>query len=125
MKKSRRPKKRRVENLKESFRKSPEWSEFRTRIAELFNHQDYLTGRRLTKGYNVHHLKTGQDVEGYCDISDETKFMPLNRYSHKLLHYVFTYYRKDKSILDRLREVLDRMCELEQEEKEATQIQQN
>ena len=78
-------------------------------MAEVFNHRDYITRRKLSKGYHVHHLNAGQDLEGYCDISNESDFMPLNPYSHKLLHYLFTYYKKDPSVLDRLREVLDKM----------------
>ena len=101
-----------MENPKEKFRKSPEWREFRSKMAKLFGNKDYLTGRKLGKGFNVHHLATEQDIEGYCDISNESNFIPLNRYSHKLLHYIFTYYKKDKSILGRLQEVLDKMCDL-------------
>lgn len=81
-------------------------------MAVVFNHRDYITGRRLIKGYNVHHLKTDQDAENYCDISHEDEFIPLNSYCHKMLHYLFIYYKKDKSIMGRLTEILDRMCEL-------------
>ena len=102
-------KKRHIENLKEKFRKSREWKEFRSKMAVLANHRDYITGKRLVKGYNVHHLRTEQEAENYCDISNESEFMPLNPQSHKLLHYLFTYYQKDKGIVDRLVEVLDKM----------------
>lgn len=105
-------KKRRIENQKEKFRKSREWKEFRSRMAALFNHKDYITGRRLVKGFNVHHLKTEQDSENYCDISNEDNFIPLNSYCHKLLHYLFPYYMKDKKVIDRLVEILDKMIVL-------------
>lgn len=105
-------KKRRLENEKEKFRKSKEWKEFRARMAVLFNHRDYITGKRLIKGFNVHHLKTEQDAENYQDISDESNFIPLNSYCHKMLHYLFLHYRKDKTVIDRLVEVLDKMMEL-------------
>lgn len=81
-------------------------------MAKLFNHRDYITGRRLVKGFNVHHLKTEQDSETYCDISHDEEFIPLNSYCHKMLHYLFTHYRKDNTVIDRLVEILDRMCEL-------------
>ena len=81
-------------------------------MAKLFNHRDYITGRRLIKGFNVHHLKTEQDSETYCDISHDEEFIPLNSYCHKMLHYLFTHYRKDNTVIDRLVEILDRMCEL-------------
>ena len=47
-----------MENIKEKFRKSREWKDFRSQMAKLFNHRDYITGRRLVKGFNVHHLRT-------------------------------------------------------------------
>ena len=51
-------KKRHMENIKEKFRKSREWKDFRSQMAKMFNHRDYITGRRLVKGFNVHHLRT-------------------------------------------------------------------
>lgn len=113
------PKKRKkkyVENLKEQFRKSPEWKEFRSHMAIVFNHRDYITGRKLIKGYNVHHLKVNQEPEAYCDLSNESNFIPLNSYCHKLLHYLFSYYKKDKTVLIRLQEILDKMCSLSESE---------
>ena len=97
---------------KAEFRKSEEWRAFRKVVAEAFNNKDFITGKKLTKGFNVHHLRTEQELEGYCDLSKVDEFMPLNRYTHKLLHYLFTYYKKDPSILERLKEVLDKMARL-------------
>ena len=56
--KKKKMKKRQMENIKEKFRKSKEWKEFRSKMAEIFNHRDYITGKRLVKGFNVHHLRT-------------------------------------------------------------------
>ena len=81
-------------------------------MAKLFNHRDYITGRRLVKGFNVHHLKTDQDSETYCDISNDQEFIPLNSYCHKMLHYLFIYYQKDPTVMNRLKEILDKMCQL-------------
>ena len=81
-------------------------------MAILFNHRDYITGKRLIKGFNVHHMRTNQDEENYCDISNTDEFIPLNSYSHKLIHYLFNVYQKDPSVMDRLREILDRMLYL-------------
>lgn len=110
--KPKKEKKRHLENQKEKFRKSKEWKDFRSKMAIQFNHRDYITGKRLIKGFNLHHLKTEQTSESYCDISHENEFIPLNSYCHKLLHYLFTYYQKDKDIIKRLVEVLDTMCDL-------------
>ena len=56
--KKKKMKRRQMENIKEKFRKSREWKDFRSQMAKLFNHRDYITGKRLVKGFNVHHLKT-------------------------------------------------------------------
>ena len=81
-------------------------------MAELYDHTDQLTKRKLSKGYHIHHLKANQEAETYCDISNDSNFMPLNPYSHKLVHYLFTYYKKDKTILGRLGEILEKMLQL-------------
>ena len=111
-KKRKKDKKRHMENLKEKFRKSREWKDFRAKMAILFNHRDYITGRKLVKGFNVHHLRTEQDAENYQDISHEEEFIPLNSYCHKMLHYLFIFYQKDPTVMDRLKEILDKMCDL-------------
>ena len=81
-------------------------------MAILFNHHDYITGKRLVKGFNVHHLKMEQDMEDYCNISNESEFIPLNSYCHKMLHYIFAFYQKDRTVIDRMVEILDKMVEL-------------
>ena len=106
---TRRKTRKRRTDPKSEFRKSDEWREFRVKVAESFDNKDFITGKKLTKGFNVHHLHMDQDIEGYCDLSNVEEFMPLNRYTHKLLHYIFTYYKKDPSVLERLKEVLDKM----------------
>ena len=100
------------DKAKKEFRKSKEWLDFRKVISEAFNNKDFITGKKLSKGFNVHHLHMDQDIEGYCDLSKVDEFMPLNRYTHKLLHYLFTYYKKDPSVLERLKEVLNKMARL-------------
>ena len=110
--KKKKDKKRHMENLKEKFRKSREWKDFRAKMAILFNHRDYITGRKLVKGFNVHHLRTEQDAENYQDLSHEEEFIPLNSYCHKMLHYLFIFYQKDQTVMDRLKEILDKMCDL-------------
>ena len=108
----RKVKRREMINKKEKFRKSKEWKEFRAKMAIKANHMDFITGRKLVKGFNVHHMKTDQDPETYQDISNEDNFMALNSYCHKMLHYLFIFYKNDKGILERLKEVLDKMLEL-------------
>ena len=53
-----------------------------------------------------------QDEETYEDLSAPGNFVALNRYTHKMLHYFFTYYKKDRAVLDRLKKMMDEMIEL-------------
>lgn len=41
------------------------------------------------------------------------RFVPLNKMTHDTIHFLYRYYRKDKHILERIREVLERMLEYE------------
>ena len=98
-----------AKDIKAKFRKTKEWSEFRKRIFDKQEGKDVITGKKLYKGYNVHH----------CDMSEanydkliEENFIAVNKNTHETLHFLFRYYKKDPTVLDRFKEVLDRMSEL-------------
>ena len=74
--------------LKAKFRRSPEWKNFRKRMAELYDNRDAITGKPLRKGWNLHHLD--MSIENYQDL-DEDKFIPVNKTTHELLHTAFRY----------------------------------
>lgn len=82
--------------LKSKFRRSPEWKNFRKHMADLYYNKDAITGKPLRKGWNLHHLD--MSVENYQDL-DESKFIPLNKATHEMLHQVFRYsYAIDKLV---------------------------
>lgn len=108
---TKRPK--RTPNKKDQFRKSKEWKDFRQHMSKVFENTDYVTGKKLTKKFNLHHLKTNLTEDAYCDISNENDFIPLNPYTHKFLHYVFPTYKKDPKIIDRFVELLNKMVKFE------------
>ena len=51
---------------------------------------------------NLHHL----DEKHYDDLSPE-KFVFLGKTMHKVVHFLYIYYKKDHTILERLKEVHD------------------
>lgn len=102
-----------TQKSKTKFRKSAKWLKFRAFKKKDQGGKDAITGGPLRAGFQVHHMN--QDEENYEDLSNPENFLALNRYTHKLLHYFLTYYKKDKNILERLRSVLDRMIELAKE----------
>lgn len=98
-----------AKDIKAKFRATKAWKEFRKRIFDKQDGKDIITGKKLYKGYNVHH----------CDMSEanydkliEENFVAVNKQTHEALHFLFRYYQKDSTILDRLKTVLDRMNEL-------------
>ena len=94
---------------KSKFRQTKEWKEFRIKIAEKQDKKDIITGKPLRKCYNCHHLD--MSAENYDQLIEEN-FVALNKQTHEALHFLFRYYQKDPTILDRLKTVLDRMNEL-------------
>ena len=97
-------------NVKDKVRRSKEWRELRKKIQSQYNGKDPITNSNLYKGFNVHHLD--MSIENYDNLSMD-RFVPLNKMTHDTIHFLYRYYRKDKHILERIREVLERMLEYE------------
>lgn len=95
--------------IKKKVRQSKEWRQLRIDIQSEYNNTDPITLRPLRKGFNVHHLD--ESVDNYDKLEDHSKFIPLNKATHELIHTLFKYYRKDPQIMDRIKEVLDLMIE--------------
>ena len=98
-----------AKDVKTKFRQSKEWKEFRKRIFNKQDGKDIITGKKLYRGYNVHHLD--MSAENY-DKLIEKNFVAVNKQTHEALHFLFRYYQKDPAILDRLKTILDKMIEL-------------
>lgn len=96
---------------KNQFRHTKVWTDFRKSKRES-DCKDALTHKKLTSQFNLHHLDLNPD--NYKDLSDPDKFLCLNHNSHDCIHFLYTYYRKDPSILDRLKEILDKMVKINQ-----------
>lgn len=98
-----------AKDIKAKFRQTREWREFRKIIFDKQDGKDIITGKKLYSGYNVHHLD--MSAENYDKLIEEN-FIAINKQTHEALHFLFRYYQKDHTILDRLKTVLDRMNEL-------------
>lgn len=95
-----------AKDVKAKFRQSKAWKEFRKRMFEKQGGKDTITGKKLCRGYNVHHLD--MSAENYDQLIEEN-FIAVNKQTHETLHFLFRYYQKDPAILDRLKTVLDIM----------------
>lgn len=94
---------------KAKFRQTKIWKDFRKKIYDKQNGLDIITGKKLYKGWNLHH---GDMAAEHYDKLIEENFFALNKQTHDCCHFLFRYYQKDKTILDRLKQVLDKMDEL-------------
>ena len=98
-----------AKDIKAKFRASKEWREFRKRMFDKQNGKDIITGKKLYRCYNVHHLDMSAD--NYDKLIEEN-FIAVNKATHEALHFLFRYYKNDKDILNRIKQVLEKMTEL-------------
>lgn len=95
------------QNLKSKFRSSSAWKKWRKVIYDKDEGKDFITRKKLYKGYNCHHLDLRE--KNYRNITDPERFISLNKMTHDMIHWAYMYWVKDKSFLDRLRTILEKM----------------
>ena len=80
----------------------------------ILDFMQYYIDKNYIIGVNIITNVVGKDesVENYDNLSMD-RFVPLNKMTHDTIHFLYRYYRKDKHILERIREVLERMLEYE------------
>lgn len=96
------------------FRATKEWKELRKWFKEN-QKEDPVTLKPLGLRFNLHHMrceKKFKEKQYYEDLSDKDNFLALNSETHKIVHYLYTYYVADPDILKRLESVLEKMKEL-------------
>ena len=90
---------------KKKFRQTVAWKNYREQRRET-DKVDALTLRPLSKTFQLHHLDLND--ENYTLLSEDRQIC-LNQKSHETVHHLISYYKKDPEILDRLKEILDKM----------------
>ena len=95
---------------KTKFRSSAKWKKFRLFMKQKQDGKCFITHKPLYKGANLHHadLNPGH----YDDLSNPDNFFFLNKSLHDVVHVLYRYYCNDVTVLDRLKQVLDRMREI-------------
>jgi hypothetical protein len=73
------------QSAKRRFRASKRWKEFRDRIRKK-QVVDPVTGQKLTRLANLHHLNMYGDYE---DLRHEEDFVFLNQATHEVIHFFF------------------------------------
>ena len=95
------------QNLKSKFRSSAKWKKFRHFMNVKQGGLCYVTHKKLLKAANLHHLDLNE--KHYEDLSNPENFVFINKSIHDVIHVLWRYYEKDPLVLDRLKEVLERM----------------
>ena len=96
------------QKYKRKVRNSKRWKEFRKELKNK-RKNDELTNSKLSSRFQLHHLDMSE--ENYDDFNEDN-YCCLNVKSHETIHFLFTYYKKDLSILERLKEILNKMLML-------------
>lgn len=90
------------------FRRTKAWKNWREYMREAQNGKCYITGSKLRKTSQLHHL----DPEHY-DLLEQERFVFLLSSMHDTIHAIYRYYIKDKTVIDRIVEILERMYKYE------------
>ena len=95
------------QKMKQSLRRSKKWKELRHQKNVEQKGLDPITQKKLSKTANLHH-KNLKD-EDYCKLDNPDDFVLLNTKTHEAIHWIFTYWKKDKNVLSRIENLLIEM----------------
>lgn len=95
---------------KTKFRASRKWKDFRHKMNVKQKGLDPITNSKLRKGANLHHCDLNEDH--YEDLSNEDNFIFVNHNTHQWIHEIYRYFVKDEEIIERLKNVLIKMKEI-------------
>ena len=94
---------------KRNFRQSKIWKEFKKRMNEKCGKVDAITLSKLRKGANLHHRNLNE--KEYENLREDW-FLPCNNLTHKVIHWLWTYYKNDEGIINRLKKEMELMKEI-------------
>lgn len=95
---------------KRKVRASSAWAELRTQIRDE-QKIDPISMRPLNRSFNLHHLS--QDERYYDDLSRD-RFVGLNEYSHRCVHYLYDIVIRegDFNVFERLQLIIQQMIDI-------------
>lgn len=91
---------------KAGFRMTPEWHEWKAVCKENCGGVDFITDERLKRGWELHHLDMNNSA--YSRLGNIEDFLPLNKESHKCIHFLYPFFKKCKGTGE-WKEMMDRI----------------
>lgn len=99
-----------TQRKKRNFRASKKWKTFRHEKWVEQKGLCYVTRKKMRVTANLHHLCLDDDL--YEDISKRENFVFLSKSMHDVIHDIYRYYKDDDSVLERIKEILEKMKEI-------------
>ena len=94
------------QKMKRNFRATKKWKLLKRRLKQE-RKKDEITLSDLRKTWQLHHKDLRE--ENYKNIDDDKKFSCLNSKTHEVIHWLYKYWVKDKSVLERIEKLLKEM----------------
>ena len=94
-----------VQKKKKKFRSSKKWKLKKLSEKKRAENKDEITLKPLRKGWQLHHMNL--DEKNYEDLTRH--FLCVNNLTHKMIHWLYTYYKSDKLIIERLKKTMEIM----------------
>lgn len=98
-----------IQKAKKKFRESKVWKDFRKLMFSKSGKVDRITKKPLRKGWQLHHRLL--DETRYSELKEEN-FVCINNMTHKFLHWLWNYYKDDPEIIDRIKNEMQKMAEI-------------
>ena len=97
-----------IQRMKRNFRNTKAFKEYKNKKAIECGNVDKITQKPLRKNFSFHHEDLRE--ENYTVLNDN--FLCCNNLTHKMIHWLWTYYKTDPQIIDRLRAEMEKMAEI-------------
>lgn len=94
-----------AQKKKRKIRSSKKWKIKKLSEKKRAENKDEITLKPLRKGWQLHHMNL--DESFYENLSKP--FMCVNNLTHKMIHWLYTYYKTDKQIIERLKKTMEIM----------------
>lgn len=99
-----------IQKFKKKVRNSKAWKTLRHEKNVEQKGLDPITGSKLTKLANLHHMCLIESE--YNNLTNKDNFVLLNRQTHETIHILYKWYCKDRKVISRILELLEKMKKL-------------